>query len=458
MNNLKTETATDKLFGGLTSPHEIDLSSLPEVNLDIQSWRTGAGTPVFFVNVPGLSMFDLVLQIDAGSGRDGDTPGLSALTLNMLNEGTKDYNTDEIAELFEQHASRFSTMDNVEYVAVSLRSLSAAEHRLPLVELFAEVVGKPTLGAAQLQRKKGEVLNKLDNHNKWLPFFMEGELYAHLFRGHPYAHSSKGTPEGIAAVTPEALRAFHSQTYTSQNMVIAMIGDLSLDEAKAIAETVSQALPEGPAQPPIASAPDAEPGVLHYERPGAQTKVLLAFPGITPYDPDRVALNLASIVLSEESNSRLMNELHHKRGQARNIYGMSKWLKPGGMFQLNWDVEPRYKDASQALLSEMLEEFLRDGPTQEELDRARKAFRSIHLNGLTVNYLAKWAIASLGFYGHPVDYFQRQQAEALALTPEDVRLAANRKLDLAKQVFISLGPDVPQEPFPVLPLIAQTDE
>ncbi|MEE3633335.1 pitrilysin family protein [Pseudomonas sp. AL 58] len=451
-------TATDELFGGLTSPHEIDLLSHPEIKQDIQTWRTDAGTQVLFVHSPGLPMFDLVLKIDAGSVRDGDTPGLSALTVSMLNEGTKDYNTDEIAELFERHGAKFSTRYEADSVSVSLRSLSAAEHRIPLVELFAEVVGKPALGATQLQRLKGEMLNQLNDDNNWMPFFLKNELYAQLFRGHPYAQPSGGTPEGIAAVTREALHRFHSQTYTSQNMVIALIGDLALEEAKAIAETVSQALPEGPAQPPIASTPEAEPEVLHFERPNAQTDVMLAFPSVTLDDPDYVAMEIASILLGNHPNARLTNELRHKRGLTYGVVATFMPFKAGGSLQIKWDVEPRYNEASQALVSEMLETFLRNGPTQEELDLARQLFRSEALNSISVNALAVRKISAIGFNGRPLDDIQRQQEEAFALTPEAVRLAVNRKLDLTKSVFISVGPEVPQEPLPDLSLIAQTDE
>ena len=162
--------------------------------------------------------------------------------------------------------------------------------------------------------------------------------------------------------------------------------------------------------------------------------------------------------MGNHPNARLTNELRHKRGLTYGVVATFMPFKAGGSLQIKWDVEPRYNEASQALVSEMLETFLRNGPTQEELDLARQLFRSEALNSISVNALAVRKISAIGFNGRPLDYIQRQQEEAFALTPEAVRLAVNRNLDLKKSVFISVGPEVPQEPLPELLLITQADE
>lgn len=54
---------------------------------EIQSWNTSNGARVLFVAAPDLPMVDVRVVFDAGSARDGDTPGLADMTNSLLNDG-----------------------------------------------------------------------------------------------------------------------------------------------------------------------------------------------------------------------------------------------------------------------------------------------------------------------------------------------------------------------------------
>ena len=54
--------------------------------VDIQSWQTKNGVPVFFVSSKQLPMVDISILFDAGSRRDGGAPGLASLTNSNKNE------------------------------------------------------------------------------------------------------------------------------------------------------------------------------------------------------------------------------------------------------------------------------------------------------------------------------------------------------------------------------------
>ena len=49
----------------------------------IQNWQTDKGTSVFFVETHELPIVDIRVMFDAGSGRDGDNPGLAMLTSSI---------------------------------------------------------------------------------------------------------------------------------------------------------------------------------------------------------------------------------------------------------------------------------------------------------------------------------------------------------------------------------------
>ncbi|EPN58398.1 hypothetical protein A235_29673, partial [Pseudomonas syringae pv. actinidiae ICMP 19079] len=69
-------------------------------------------------------------------------------------------------------------------------------------------------------------------------------LFERLYGDHPYAHPSEGNVKSINAITLAQLKAFHAKAYAAGNAVIALVGDLSRDEAQAIAAQVSASLPK----------------------------------------------------------------------------------------------------------------------------------------------------------------------------------------------------------------------
>lgn len=72
------------------------------------------------------------------------------------------------------------------------------------------------------------------------------------------------------------MQAFHKKAYAAGNVVIALVGDLSRQEAEAIAAEVSKALPQGPALAKTAQPETPKPGLTHIDFPSEQTHLMLA--------------------------------------------------------------------------------------------------------------------------------------------------------------------------------------
>ena len=262
------ETAAPAAAQGLQSLAELSGKAPTRRTLDIQSWKTAEGAKVLFVAAPELPMFDLRLTFAAGSSQDGDIPGLATLTNAMLNEGVAGKDVTAIAEGFESLGAEFGNGAYRDMAIASLRSLTAPEQRQPALELFTQVVGAPTFPEDSLARIKNQMLAGFE-YQKQNPGKLAGlELFRRLYGDHPYAHSSDGNEKSIPKITTAQLRAFHQKGYAAGNVVIALVGDLTREQAESIANRVSQSLPKGPALP----AP-AEPALfLPYGSLGAQTR------------------------------------------------------------------------------------------------------------------------------------------------------------------------------------------
>ncbi|MCR7451650.1 insulinase family protein, partial [Pseudomonas aeruginosa] len=319
--------------------------------LDIQEWKTAEGAKVLFVEAHELPMFDLRLTFAAGSSQDAGTPGLSMLTNAMLNEGVPGKDTTAIAAGFEDLGASFSNGSYRDMAVAGLRSLSDADKRTQALKLFEQVVGQPTFPEDALARIKNQVLAGFE-YQKQNPGKLAGlELFKRLYGEHPYAHSSDGDEKSVPTISREQLQAFHKKAYAAGNVVIALVGDLSRQEAEAIAAEVSKALPQGPALAKTVQPETPKPGLTHIDFPSEQTHLMLAQLGIDRQDPDYAALYLGNQILGGGGfGTRLMDQVREKRGLTYGIYSGFTAMQARGPFMINFQTRAELSEGALKLV------------------------------------------------------------------------------------------------------------
>ncbi|WP_181297682.1 pitrilysin family protein [Pseudomonas sp. Q2-TVG4-2] len=422
---------------------------LPRRELDIQSWLTEGGAKVLFVEAHQLPMFDLRLTFAAGSSQDAGVPGLAMLTNAMLNEGVEGKDVTAIAEGFEGLGAEFGNGAYRDMAVASLRSLSAPDKREPALQLFSQVAGQPTFPKDSLQRIKNQVLAGFEFQKQNPGKLASLELFEQLYQSHPYAHPSEGTPETIPGIDADQLRAFHAKAYTAGNAVIALVGDLNRAQAEAIAEQVSDALPQGNAvpAPPAPSEPVA--GQQHIDFPSNQTHLLLAQLGIPRGHPDYAALYLGNQILGGGGfGTRLMEEVREKRGLTYGIYSGFSPMQTNGPFMINLQTRADLSEATLNLVQRLVAEFLAEGPTQAELERSKREIAGSFPLSTASNSDIVGQLGSIGFYDLPLTYLEDFMQQVQALSVDEVKAAMNKHLSPDGFVIVTAGPQVEQKPLP----------
>jgi zinc protease len=433
------------------------IESLAELNgqapngrhLDIQTWQTAEGAKVLFVEARELPMFDLRLTFAAGSSQDDGVPGLAMLTNAMLNEGVPGKDVGAIAAGFESLGAEFGNGAYRDMAVASLRSLSAEEQREPALRLFNEVIGQPTFPEDALVRIKNQVLAGFE-YQKQNPGKLAGlELFQRLYGEHPYAHPSDGTAESIPSIGREQLQAFHAKAYAAGNSVIALVGDLSRNEAEKLAAQVSAALPPGPALPKIAQPEEPKAGVSHIDFPSNQTHLMIAQLGIDRRDPDYAALFLGNQIFGGGGfGTRLMEEVREKRGLSYGVYSGFSAMQARGPFMVNLQTRAELSTGTLQLVKDLLRDYLASGPTQKELDDAKRELAGSFPLSTSSNAAIVGQLGSMGFYDLPLSHLEDFMREIQALSVEQVKAAMAKHLDPEALVIVSAGPTVEQKELP----------
>lgn len=442
-------TETNTAYEALISMQGVDLEQFENIHTQVHAWTTEAGAGVKFVETRGLPIIDIILRFKAGSTQDTDQPGLAELTLYMLDEGSQRHTAAQQAEQFERLGAVVEKHVRLEHATLSLRSLSKQALFDPALELFIDLAAHPAFDASALEKLKSQLLALHASYERYPKLRARNEACRHLFRGHPYANTSRSSEDGVASITVDDLANFHQRAYCASNLEMVVVGDLSLTEAQALSQRISQALPSGWTAAELPAVPAPVSTSISVEQPGANNALLLALPmNIPANDPEYLALGLACEVFGTGLESRLMAELRQRRGLTYGIYNRVSPLSAGGLYTIEWEIASQYVQGSQELVESLLRKYIDEGPSHAELARARKQLAGQLLRGVAQNKRLATFLTEVSHQRLPADHLNSYIGQINGLTPADIRAVLQRRLDLNHKVLVSVGPSVEQQPLP----------
>ena len=408
---------------------------------DIQHWVTDNGTRVYFVNAPELPMVDISVALDAGSARDGDTPGLACLTSSVMDEGAGDLDPDARADQLARLGATVSHSCGRDMSSVSLRSLTRPQVLQPALAILRKAIKQPRFDAGDFARVQDQTLAGLRQQRQDPGSLAALSFYPALYGDHPYGHNTSGTADSVAAITPAQLRAFHKRYYQAANAVIAIIGDID----RAAAEDIANGLldcPEG-CEP---AAPLPKPQRLtRAERidvpfPSSQSHIRLGVLGMHRGDPDYFPLFVGNYILGGSGLiSRLSQQVREQRGLSYSVYSYLVSYRVDGPFLLGLQTRTNTTEEAIAVAHQTLAKFVANGPTDDELRDAKLNLTGGFPMRIDSNSKVAGYLAVIGFYELPLDYLDRWIERVESVTIEQVRDAYRRRIHPDRMVTIVVG-------------------
>ncbi|WP_434578957.1 insulinase family protein [Pseudomonas sp. Z5-35] len=420
--------------------------------LAVKGWKTTAGSKVLFIRTTASPMFDVHVSFEAGSARS-PVPGLAGVTYSMLNEGVPGMASYQaIIDTFQSLGARLGMGIDPQRSAFSLRSLSEMEKRTPALRLFSQILGNPSLSDEALARVKNEAKDILLRDRQNPTDIALQHLKEQLAPEPPYTQPMFGTNEALDALTRQAVQDFHRHAYSAVTAQITLVGDLTLEQAQLISQQISSALP-GTSQAASPNAPSSvgTPTNSHLERAQQQTQLLLAQPSVPRKHADYLALDAANVIFK----NRLMTELREKRGL---VYGTEilhwDWAD-GALAIISLRTSPHFNQGTQALVRSMFTDYLRDGPTQQEVDQLKGRKRSSIAHDSANNAQILDQLVRINRDDLPLDLdYTVQQIQKL--TPRQIKDTLNRHFEADAWHIVTVGPTVEQQPLPA-PVPPSTD-
>lgn len=409
--------------------------------LTIERWETESGMRVLFAPAPALPMLDLRLTFDAGAARDGEHPGLARLTSSALADGTEALATDALAERFEQVGARFSTDSVRDMALVTLRTLTEPDWMSTAIDTLEQLLAAPAFPEDGLERRRRQQLQGLLSERQDPGSTATRRFYQILYAGHPYGNPVRGTEDSIPTLTRERVAAFYQTYYAAGNAVLALTGDLTRDEAEALAGRVAQALPQGPRAAALPPAPRIERAVVERVAfPSEQAHIFIGAPSLQRSDPDNDAMTIMNHVLGGGSfTSRLFQEVRTRRGLAYSVYSSVQPMSAEGPFLMGMQTALEQTDTAIEVMMDELRRLHAEGPTADEWAASVANITGGFPQRLASNGDIVRNLGAMGFYDLPSDYLAGYVERIESTDAEAAHRIFRERIDPDRLVTVIVG-------------------
>jgi zinc protease len=365
------------------------------------------------------------LLIRAGGSSDPKGKlGLARLAASLLDQGTTTKSAQELADAIDFIGGAMSTGAGTDLCYLNMIVMKDSFETG--LGMLSDMARHPAFAPQEIDRQRQQILSGL-RVSLEDPDYVANAVFDRLVYGfHPYGMPQTGTPQTINAIARDDLVAFHKKYFAPNNAILAIVGDVTAEEAFAEAKKVFGDW-ERHDVPALTFVDPPEPTrrVIVVNKPDAvQTEVRVGHIGVPRKSPDYMALNLAVRILGGEGSNRLHQVLRTERGLTYGAQASFDTLKWSG------DIEAETNTRSEAtgeVLRLIVDEFWRlqrDRVGERELADAKA-----YLTGsfpLTIETPDQIALQVLNVlvYDLPVEQLQTFRERVNAVTVDDVQRVA----------------------------------
>jgi zinc protease len=427
-----------------------DRTRLPEVGSDppfkfpaIVRHTLGNGLRIRTVEHAGAPVVTFVLVVNAGSAADpAGKEGLSALTADMVDEGTGSLSALDVADALARLGAEYDVEVGADVTFFTLTTLTRFAVRG--ASLLADVVVRPSLREEDFDRVRQLRLDRLRQLKDLPPALAERAFLSLLYPSHPYGHLSIGNEPSLRGLTLADVQTFHRESYHPAQATLVVAGKLPHAELHRVAEQVFGSWGGSATPRDIAPVELTAPSVSRlYAVPrekAAQSELRIGHLAARRDTPDYPALLVMNAVMGGQFVSRINLKLREEKGYTYGARTGFDWRRHLSPFVLQASVHSRATaDAIRDSLDEL--EAIRSSrpPTDAELGLAKASLtRGYPRNFETVGQVAR-AVAQLAVFDLPDAYFEEFVPKVNSVSAADVRTAAARYIDPARLITLFVG-------------------
>ncbi|HRP89071.1 MAG TPA: insulinase family protein [Edaphocola sp.] len=408
----------------------------PEIKLaDPQTFTLPNGLKVFVVENHNTPIVSYSFQFDVDPIIPDGKEGLDEFIGSLMTSGTKKMNKQQFDEATDEIGATLAAS------GAGLYGKSMTKHQNRLLQLMADALMNADFKQAELDKLKKQSKAGLEQ-SKTEPDAMLGNVSKVLNYGkhHPYAELT--TDASIDNVTLKDCNNYYSTYYRPNVAYLAVVGDITVAEAKALVTKYFGAWKKGTvptATFPAVTFPTKTTVDFVPRENSVQSVIGITYPlNLKPGDPDVIKTRMLNEILGGSGTGRLFLNLREKHGWTYGSYSSFDNDRVIGHFQAYAKARNVVTDSS---VNEILAEMRRI--RDEKVDEKTLQDMKNYVNGTfaigleSPQTIARYAI-NVDLYKMPKDYYKNYLKNVNAVTVNDIQATAQKyiKPDAARIIVV----------------------
>jgi predicted Zn-dependent peptidase len=399
------------------------------------------GLPLYRVGLPGTRATTILVAFDAGARTERPEENGAAHFLEHLvfkgGELYDDYRkVNETAERMGASLNAYTSHD-----LVAFHITCRAERALEALDLLSDFVGRPRIDADELDRERGVVIQEINRAFDQPATVAEHLIDRAAFGDHPLGRPVLGPAEHLRTFTREAIAGFRERRWAGARGGAFIVGNVDHVPGNGATSELLERFPTLPAPEPYEPAPELRPAREVEQRDTNQSHLRMLYaPEVDVTDRRaRAAMTIYATLLGGSMGSRLFDEIREQRGLCYSVWAVDHAFADAPVLQLGSGLDSEKCLEAYTRMREIVAELHADGPTEEEVARARAyaAGRRV-LAFENTNAVARYAANQRIVFGEDVD--PDRAIDALdAVTHAEVREIA-RSVDPERLAVACVGP------------------
>ncbi len=401
----------------------------PAAATTIERVVSPGGIEAWLVHETTVPLITVNFAFTGGAAQDpAGKAGTANLMASLLNEGAGPYDANAFQDRLDRKAVQLDFSSGRDHIRGTLRTLS--ENRDEAFDDLRLALTQPRFDPADVELNRAQILSGLRRQLKSPTNLAALRWWETAFAGQAYGRPVGGTLESVPHITIDDLQAYQHRVLARDNLTVAIVGDIDADAAKTMLDRVFGALPAKAQLTPVAAAmPQGLGQRIDVELDVPQTVIDFGGPGIARNDPDFFAAYIDNDILGGGSfTSRLYREVRQKRGLVYSIYDSLLWYDHTAVFFGSTATRADRADETVGLIKQEIQRLADNGPTADELAKAKAYLESSFVLGLDTSSKIASLLVQLQLDHLGIDYIDKRKGMIEGVTLADARRVAKRVL------------------------------
>ena len=397
------------------------------------------GVRVLIQEYPSSEVVAVQLWVRAG-GRDETAAelGLAHYLEHMLFKGTTTRSRGFIDRDVEGVGGRVNAGTSLDFTFY--HAVLPAPRAAATIEMLADISVNSILDETELELEKKVVIEEMRLSEDTPQRHLARQLYSMVFDSHPYGRPVLGNADIIQKLNRETLLAFYRRHYVPESFTLVVVGPVKTSEMLLAAERTLGRLPRSGSQRLPQSMPASlTPKKTEVQRPGTLAYLGMGWLGPKLDHADTPAVELLVSILGQSRSSRLLQSLRERLALVNSVGSDYAALEAGGVITVIAQLEPENLGRAEAQVVSEIRRIREQGVTDEELRRAITRAEADH------EFESETAEGRARLFGRAETVWRLSEELAYidrlrSVTPDQIRLAARRYLDLERYGRLAFVP------------------